>query len=90
MTVDSDKQLRETRLRSIFKAITYRITGTITTTVIVFAVTGELAIAAAVGVVEPAVKLIVYYLHERAWQHVPTGTIRRLFLQQRGAKTREE
>jgi len=69
---------RESRLRSVLKAITYRITGTITTTTIVFFVTGELAFAAAVGVVEPLVKLVVYYLHERAWQRVPHGAIRRL------------
>lgn len=69
---------RETHLRSLLKAITYRITGTITTTLLVLAVTGELALAMAVGLVEPAVKIVVYYLHERAWQRVPTGTIRSL------------
>ena len=71
---------RESRLRSLLKAITYRITGTITTALIVLAVTGELAVAAAVGVVEPLAKIVIYYLHERAWQLVPRGTIQRLFL----------
>ena len=70
---------RESRIRSLLKAITYRITGTITTTLIVFLVTGELTIAFAIGVVEPVAKIIVYYLHERAWQLVPRGTIHRLF-----------
>jgi uncharacterized membrane protein len=46
----------------------------------VFAVTGQLALAAAVGFIEPAIKIIVYYLHERAWQLVPIGTIRRVFM----------
>ncbi len=69
---------RESHLRSLLKAITYRITGTVTTTLLVLAVTGELAVAMAVGLVEPAVKIVVYYLHERAWQRVPAGTVRRL------------
>ena len=75
----SDAHERESRLRSLFKAITYRITGTITTSLIVFAVTGELTIAFAVGFIEPVAKIIIYYLHERAWQLVPHGAVRRLF-----------
>ena len=43
-----------------------------------YAVTGEVVTALAIGSVEPVVKLAVYYLHERAWQYVPVGTIRRL------------
>jgi uncharacterized membrane protein len=70
---------RDSKLRSLFKAITYRITGTITTTLIVYVVTGELAIAMAVGVVEPVAKIIIYYCHERLWELVPHGTIRKLF-----------
>jgi len=70
--------VRESPLRSVLKAITYRITGTITTAIVTFGVTGELATAVAVGSVEPFVKLAVYYLHERLWQRVPIGTVRRL------------
>ena len=69
---------RDSQLRSLLKAITYRITGTVTTAIITLAVTGELMVALAVGTIEPVVKLVIYYLHERAWQRVPIGTIRRL------------
>lgn len=67
---------RESRLRSVLKAITYRIIGTITTGVIVFFVTGEAAFAITVGIAEPLAKIVIYYLHERAWQLVPRGTLR--------------
>lgn len=70
---------RESRLRSLLKAITYRITGTITTALLVLVMTGEMTMALAVGAVEPFVKVIIYYLHERAWQAVPRGTVRRFF-----------
>lgn len=69
---------RESRLRSLLKAITYRITGTLTTALLVFGVSGEWSIALAVGLVEPAAKIIIYYLHERAWQLVPHGAVRQL------------
>jgi uncharacterized membrane protein len=68
----------ESRLRSILKAVTYRIIGTLTTFGITFAVTGEIVTAIAIGGVEPVVKMIVYYFHERAWQCVPHGAIRQL------------
>ncbi|MDH4047350.1 MAG: DUF2061 domain-containing protein [Gammaproteobacteria bacterium] len=70
---------RDSRIRSLLKAITYRITGTVTTALIVFAVTGELAIAMAVGIVEPIAKIVIYYVHERLWELVPHGTIRNMF-----------
>ena len=69
---------RESRLRSVCKAISYRIIGTITTAVVALAVTGELTIALAIGMVEPLAKIVIYYLHERAWQLLPRGYVRRL------------
>ena len=70
-------ELRESHLRSLLKAITYRITGTLTTALLVYFLTGNLQIALAVGAIEPLVKILIYYLHERAWQLVPPGAIRR-------------
>lgn len=79
MSLTSEAHDRESRLRSLLKAVTYRVTGTITTSVIVLAVTGELTIAFAVGIVEPVAKIVIYYLHERAWQLVPHGAVRNWF-----------
>jgi uncharacterized membrane protein len=76
--LNADMTARESSLRSLLKAITYRITGTITTALITYMVTGHLATALAVGSIEPFIKVIVYYAHERAWQRVPIGTVRRL------------
>jgi len=74
--------LRESKLRSILKAVSYRVVGTITTWLIAFVVTGDAAIALAIGAVEPVVKTLVYYLHERAWQQLPRGTVRRVLSRQ--------
>jgi len=72
------RESRESRLRSVLKAITYRITGTVTTMGLAYAVTGEPVTALAIGGVEPVVKVVIYYVHERVWQKVPIGSIRRL------------
>ena len=76
-TAESSAEQRESRLRSIFKAITYRIIGTFTTAAVALVVTGEASLALAIGAVEPFAKIIIYYLHERAWQLLPRGYVRR-------------
>ncbi len=77
---------RESRLRSLLKAITYRITGTLTTAAIVWIATGELTMALTVGAIEPLVKVVIYYFHERAWQLVPRGEVRRRWRRMRRAR----
>jgi uncharacterized membrane protein len=69
---------RESRLRSLLKAISYRIIGTVTTAGVALGVTGDATTAITIGTVEPIAKIIIYYVHERAWQLAPRGFIRRL------------
>ena len=61
------KRKMEKRMRSILKAISWRIVATITTILLAFLFTGNWTISASIGVVEVFVKIAVYYLHERLW-----------------------
>jgi len=63
----------ETRKRSVFKSITWRILASCTTILLVFTFTGELALSFGVGVIEVILKLFLYFLHERAWTRVRWG-----------------
>jgi len=51
-----------------------------TTTIILIAkfTTGSTELALTIGGIEFFVKLVLYYLHERAWQLVPRGTVRKV------------
>ena len=42
-----------------------------TTITIAFLVTGEIALAFQIGVVEFIAKIGIYYVHERFWLHIP-------------------
>lgn len=75
----ADTYQRESRLRSLLKAVSYRIVGTVTTAGVALVVTGDAATALAIGSVEPIAKIVIYYLHERAWQLAPRGSVRGLF-----------
>lgn len=69
---------RESRLRSIIKAFSWRFVSTCATFAIVYMVTGELTLATSIAGVEIVIKMILYYFHERAWQLLPRGSIREL------------
>lgn len=71
--------MKESHLRSILKGFTWRILATLTTVTIAFFITGDVRSALAIGGIEFVGKLLLYYLHERAWQLLPTGTIRAFF-----------
>ena len=55
------------RRRHILKAITWRVIATLTTVFIAWIFTNEIEIALKFGAVEVIIKLLAYYLHERAW-----------------------
>jgi len=57
----------EKPIRSLIKAISWRIIATLTTMLLVFVFTGNVAISSGVGVVELLVKTGVYFIHERIW-----------------------
>jgi uncharacterized membrane protein len=65
--------MSDSSLRSILKTFTYRAVGVLTTATVAFLVTGRLAVAVPVGLVDSLTKIVVYYGHERAWQHTDFG-----------------
>ncbi len=67
---------KESRVRSLLKAVSWRVIATITTILIVLLISGDIGSALAIGGIEFFAKFLVYYLHERLWQIVPRGRIR--------------
>ena len=64
---------KESNSRSILKTISWRTLATITTVILVIIFTGKWQIALAIGGIEVVIKIFLYYLHERAWNHVEYG-----------------
>lgn len=64
---------KEIRARSVAKAVSHRILGTLTTTLIAFFFTGRWSIALTIGGVEVVSKILIFYFHERAWDRIPFG-----------------
>lgn len=61
--------------RSIVKAISYRIIGTVSTILISFIITGNFKFAVSIGSLELFSKIIIYFLHERMWDRIKLGKV---------------
>jgi sulfate adenylyltransferase subunit 1 (EFTu-like GTPase family)/uncharacterized membrane protein len=64
---------RDSHIRSIVKAISWRATGSIDTFLVTLIITGSSVFAGSVAVTEIATKIVFYYGHERIWALVPWG-----------------
>jgi uncharacterized membrane protein len=64
---------RERHHRSLAKALSWRLTGSLDTFVISFILTGHAGIAGSIAGTELLTKIGLYYLHERAWTLIHWG-----------------
>jgi len=60
----------DSRVRSLIKAISWRLTGTIDTFIVSWFVTGTLTLATGIAFTEVFTKVFLYWLHERIWNHI--------------------
>ncbi|MFN3692616.1 MAG: DUF2061 domain-containing protein [Candidatus Paceibacteria bacterium] len=67
--------MHETKRRSLLKGLTWRITASITTMLIVLIMTGNLTLVAGVGLADVTLKVLFYYVHERLWGRVHWGIL---------------
>jgi uncharacterized membrane protein len=59
--------------RSLVKAISWRVTGTVDTILISWLITREFKFALSIGLVELFTKIFLYYGHERLWNRISFG-----------------
>jgi len=66
----------ESHVRSIAKAVTWRTGGTLVTFVVAWVMTRKLDLAAQIGLLDTAVKVAAFYVHERLWNRVGFGKLK--------------
>ncbi len=59
---------KDSKFKSIAKAVSWRALGTFDTIVISYLITGELKMAFSIGTIEVFSKILLYYVHERIWE----------------------
>ncbi|WP_157217274.1 DUF2061 domain-containing protein [Flavisphingomonas formosensis] len=64
---------RESHPRSLVKAISWRTLGSIDTFILGMIFTSSVKAAGSIALTEVVTKILLYYVHERAWASVPWG-----------------
>lgn len=64
---------KEAHLRSVAKAVSWRVVGSLDTFVLSYLVTGNLVWAGSIASVETITKIFLFYVHERAWRRIRWG-----------------
>lgn len=64
---------QDSPVRSLAKAISWRITGSIDTIMLAWFFTNEITVAVSIGLTEVVTKVVLYYFHERVWTRVSLG-----------------
>jgi uncharacterized membrane protein len=63
----------DTKTRSIIKTISWRITGTLCTFLISWAILDDIKTSSAIAIIQLTFNSIVFYFHERLWNIVRWG-----------------
>jgi len=69
-----DKMDEDSAIRSVMKTLSWRILATVTTVVLIYALTDDGDLAMTIGYLEATLKMGLYYVHERIWNRVQVGT----------------
>lgn len=59
--------------RSLAKAVSWRLTGTIDTFIISYLITGQALIASGIAFTEIMTKVFLFWVHERVWNRISWG-----------------
>jgi uncharacterized membrane protein len=65
--------MTDSNARSLAKAISYRVLGSTGTTLVVFYFSGNMTVSLSAGALDMLLKVSLYFVHERLWNHIPFG-----------------
>ncbi|OHD19332.1 MAG: hypothetical protein A2086_00925 [Spirochaetes bacterium GWD1_27_9] len=65
--------MQEHPIRSLIKAFSWRIAGSLATLVISYVLTKKIDVALIIGAGDFVAKIILFFVHERLWDKIPFG-----------------
>ena len=63
----------QSKIRHLAKTVSWRVVGTLDTMILAWVITGNPLTGFKIGIAEVVTKMILYYLHERAWYRLDFG-----------------
>jgi len=68
-----EDKFSEKPLRSVLKALSWRVIGTLDTLLVSYILTGKIGLATSIASVDFITKLVLYFFHERIWNKIKWG-----------------
>jgi uncharacterized membrane protein len=65
--------LGDTKIRSLVKTVSWRLTGSGATFLISYVILGNIVVAGSIAVIQLVSNTILYYVHERIWNLIKWG-----------------
>lgn len=65
--------MSDTPVRSLAKAVSWRVTGTVDTFLISWLITGQILLASGIAFTEIMTKICLFWAHERVWNRIDWG-----------------
>jgi len=62
--------------RSLLKSLTWRVIAFLVTTIVVYIYSRDIKESLVIGISANAIKILLYYVHERIWNRVRFGKIK--------------
>ncbi len=72
-TTFEDDKSSEKPIRSIAKAVSWRVVGTLDTLIVSYVLIGEIVLATSIASVDFLTKMVLYFFHERVWNKIKWG-----------------
>lgn len=66
-------KVKNSKKRHMLKAVSWRVLGTLDTMTLAWIITGDPYTGLQIGITEVLTKMVLYYLHERAWYQINFG-----------------
>jgi len=63
----------DSSVRSLAKAVSWRVTGTVDTFIISWIITGQVLLASGIAFTEIMTKIFLFWAHERVWNKISWG-----------------
>ena len=70
--------MSETTRRSLVKTISWRLIGSSAVLLISFLLTGDVALAGSIAIIQLVINTLLYFIHERIWNKVQWGINKKL------------
>jgi uncharacterized membrane protein len=63
----------DSKLRSLIKTISWRLTGTLATFIISYIILRDLTVSSSIAIIQLTANSIIFYFHERLWNVISWG-----------------